>query len=131
MTNDEIRTRRKTITMNRRLFISVGIGFLLWLASCGSSWAVLANAFHIPDDNGEAVSPTQSGINMRSPEFEIGTNTTVTIYSGVQKFNNSYGTANQTGGTLYYKGATQGTWSSVALAFANNSTINTNNQYWK
>ena len=100
---------------------------LMMAAASREARAVLANAFHIPDDNGEALNPSQSGINMRSPEFEIGTNTTVTVYSGVQKFNNSYGTANQTGGTLFYKGVTQPTWSSNALAFANN---NGNNQYW-
>ncbi len=116
------------MAMNHRHFITLITGLLLWLGTSRDSVAVLANAFHIPDDNGEAVSPTLSGINMRSPEFEIGTSTTVTIYSGVQKYNNTYGTANQTGGTLYYKGATQSSWSSASLSFANN---NGNNQYWQ
>ncbi|MDB6017179.1 MAG: hypothetical protein JWR19_1668 [Pedosphaera sp.] len=107
--------------------MSLALGFIVLVASGRDSLAVLANAFHIPDDNGEVLSTSQSGLHMREPEFEIGTNTTVTIYSGVQKFNNSYGTANQTGGTLYYKGLTQGVWSSTNLGFANN---NGNNQYW-
>src|SRR6266404_1355211 len=51
--------------------------------------AVLANAWHIPDNAGDL------GFNMRKPEFEIGPSTTVTIYQGVQKYNNAFGTANQ------------------------------------
>jgi hypothetical protein len=85
----------------------------------------LANAWHIPDNTNDL------GGNMRSPEFEIGTNTTVTVYSGIQKYNNSYGTANQTGGTLYFKGQTQGAWSSTALSFYTNGGPSPNNQYWQ
>ena len=88
--------------------------------------AVLANAWHIPDNTNDL------GFNMRNPEFEIGANTTVTVYSGVQKLNNSYGTANQTGGWLFYKGATQSSWSSNALSFyLDGSGGIANNQYWK
>src|ERR1039458_10387393 len=87
--------------------------------------AVLANAWHIPDNTNDL------GFNMRNPEFEIGTNMTVTVYSGIQKYNNSYGTANQTGGTLYYKGAMQGTWNSTNLQFYLNGGPSTNNQYWR
>src|SRR5262245_40248053 len=72
----------------------------LWMLALLSTraFAVLANCWHIPDNSGDL------GVTMRNPEFEIGTNTTITIYSGLQKFGNSFGTANQTGGTLYYKG---------------------------
>ena len=87
--------------------------------------AVLANAWHIPDNSSDL------GFNMRNPEFELGTNTTITIYQGVQKYNNSYGTANQTGGTLYFKGLTQGVWNSTNLYFHLNGGPSTNNQYWK
>ncbi len=86
--------------------------------------AVLANAWHIPDNGGDL------GVPMRNPEFEVGTNTMVTVYSGEQKYNNSFGTANQTGGWLVYKGATQGVWSSNALSFYLNGGPSTNNQYW-
>ena len=86
--------------------------------------AVLANGWHIPDNTADL------GVTMRSPEFEIGTNTTVTVHSGVQKYNNSFGTANQTGGWLIYKGQTQGTWSSNALSFYLNGGPSPNNQYW-
>ena len=72
---------------------------------------MLANAWHIPDNAADL------GFHMRNPEFEVGTNSIVTIYQGVQKFNNSYGTANQTGGTLYFKGLTQGVWNSTNLQF--------------
>jgi hypothetical protein len=86
--------------------------------------AVLANAWHIPDNSGDL------GFTMRNPEFEIGTNTVVTVYSGIQKLNNSYGTANQTGGWVIYKGATQSSWSSNALSFYLNGGPSPNNQYW-
>ncbi len=117
--------RRRTVI--GRAAAAFVLSMLVALLAVPEAGAVLANAFHIPDDSGEVLNPSQSGINMRSPEFEIGTNTTVTIYSGVQKFGNSYGTANQTGGTVYYKALSSGTWNSIALNFANN---NGNNQYW-
>ncbi len=91
---------------------------------CPDARAVLANAWHIPDNIGDL------GFNMRNPEFEIGTNTVVTVYSGIQKYNNSYGTANQTGGWLIYKGANQSSWSSNALSFYLNGGPSPNNQYW-
>ncbi|TAK93942.1 MAG: hypothetical protein EPO07_17465 [Verrucomicrobia bacterium] len=97
-----------------------------FLLSTFQSHAILANAWHIPDNAGDL-----SGTNMCGPEFEFSTTNTITIYSGVQKFGNSYGTANQTGGWLFYKGATQGSWSSNALGFYLNGGPSPNNQYWK
>jgi glycosidase len=91
---------------------------------CPDARAVLANAWHIPDNAGDL------GFAMRNPEFEIGTNTTITVYSGIQKFNNPYGTANQTGGWVIYKGADQGSWKSNALSFYLNGGPSPNNQYW-
>src|SRR4051812_11817621 len=96
---------------------------VIWLGMVAQSWATLANAWHIPDNAVAAI----GGNHMRQPEFDIGANTPVTIYSGVQKFGNSYGTANQTGGTLFYKGASQGVWQNAPLGFAANSG---NDQYW-
>src|ERR1700736_1542418 len=98
------------------------------LVPVAQSWATLATAWHIPDNSGDL-----GGTHMRNPEFEIANNTSITIYSGLQKFNNPvYGTANQTGGTLYYKGQTQNVWQSVALGFDRNGSGSTaNNQYWK
>src|SRR5579863_498456 len=119
---------RQTIDPVKRGACICLLGAAMLLLAGRDAFAVLANAFHIPDDNGEALNPSQSGLNMRNPEFEIGPGTTVTVYSGVQKFNNPYGTANQTGGTLYYRGVTNATWNSTNLNFANN---NGNNQYWQ
>jgi len=104
-----------------------GIVFGAGLAPRAQAQAVLANCWHIPDNTADL------GFNMRNPEFEVSTNTPITVYSGVQKFNNSYGTANQTGGWVVYKGATQSSWSSNALGFYLNGSSGTpiaNNQYW-
>jgi hypothetical protein len=97
----------------------------LCLGSVHQCLGVLANAWHIPDNAGDL------GFTMRNPEFEIGTTNAVTVYSGIQKYNNPYGTANQTGGTFYYKGASQGTWNSTGLTFYLNGGPSTNNQYWQ
>ncbi len=110
--------------MKIRPAISILAGLALLLATVQGTWAVLANAWHVPDNSGDL------GFNLRNPEFEIGTNTTVTVYSGLQKFNNSFGTANQTGGWVIYRGATQSSWSSNALSFYLNGGPSPNNQYW-
>lgn len=90
-------------------------------------FATLANAWHIPDNSADL-----GGTHMRDPWMEISNNpaspTTVTVYSGVQKYGNAYGTANQTGGTLYFKGASQNVWQTAALGFVSD---NGNNQFWK
>jgi Bacterial cadherin-like domain/Alpha amylase, catalytic domain len=110
-----------------RLTVCLG-GLLLALAIAPRAQAVLANAWHIPDNTADL------GFNMRNPEFEVGTNTTVTVYSGEQKYGNSFGgtgVANQTGGWVVYKGASQSSWSSNALGFYLNGSGNiANNQYW-
>ena len=97
----------------------------LWLATGSPAAASLANAWHIPDNAGDL-----SGTNMRSPENKIGPASTITVYSGLQKLNNSFGTANQTGGWVIYKGATQSSWSSNALSFFQDGGPSPNNQYW-
>ena len=107
-----------------RLILLACLAFCL--ASTRDCLGVLANAWHIPDNTSDL------GSNMRNPQFEIGTPTTVTVYQGVQKYNNpGYGTANQTGGTLYYKGSTQGAWSSANLQWHLDGGPSPNNQYWK
>src|SRR4051812_26433196 len=97
------------------------IAFLL--GSALSSWATPANIWHIPDNSGDL-----GGIHMRDPWIEISDNpaspTTITIYEGIYKGAG----ANQTGGTLLYKGASSGTWNSVPLGFDRNTG---SNQYWK
>src|SRR5229473_8354629 len=98
---------------------------ILALFASPECFGVLANAWHIPDNSSDL------GFNMRNPEFEIGPNSTTTVYSGIQKYNNSYGTANQTGGTLFYRGQSQGVWSATNLSFYLNGGPSTNNQYWQ
>ncbi len=107
----------------RRLIPGLAVAVLV-AAGYPNALAVLANAWHIPDNSGDL------GFNLRNPEFEISTNTTVTVYSGIQKSNNSYGTANQTNGWVFYKGATQSSWSSNAMNFYLNGGPSPNNQYW-
>lgn len=68
----------------------------------------------------------------REPYVEISNNpaspTPVTVYTVVKKFNNPFGTANQTGGTLFYKGGNDVAWQSISLGFhANEGDF----QYWK
>ena len=80
----------------------------------------LGNCYHVPD------STELGGTHMRNPEFEIGTNTQVTIYNGNQ-FQGSGNPGNQTGGNLYYKAASATAWTSVALGF---DSQNGNNKYF-
>jgi hypothetical protein len=82
----------------------------------------LATVWHIPDDS------IDLGFNMRNPEFEIGTNTAVSFYTGLWKFDNGIQIANQTGGWIFYKAASQPAWQSNALAFFSNTSAN---QYWQ
>ena len=89
----------------------------------GATTLVTANAWHIPDDSSDL-----GGTHMRNPEFEFNQSTAITFYTGVQKLNNSFGTANQTGGTLFVKSAAASTWTSVPLSYDSN---NGNNQYWR
>ena len=112
------------VDLTPRRFAPVLLAAAVWLCAAAAALAVPANAWHIADNSGDL------GFTMRNPEFEIGGNTTVTVYSGIQKFNNSFGTANQTGGWVVYKGATQSSWSSNALAFYLNGGPSPNNQYW-
>src|SRR5438132_2124915 len=84
----------------QRLHLAPLVWCLIALLACAGgtrALATLANAWHIPDNSTDL-----GGTHMRDPWFEISNNpalpTTVTIYSGVQKFSNSFGTANQTGG---------------------------------
>jgi hypothetical protein len=81
-------------------------GLTLMLCLNPDAQAMLANAWHLGVVSLDTTFHIGdlSSTNMRSPEFEIGASTTFTVYSGIQKFNNSYGTANQTGGWVVYKG---------------------------
>ncbi|MEI8044113.1 MAG: hypothetical protein WCL11_22070, partial [Verrucomicrobiota bacterium] len=112
--------------MRKQLSLVILACLALWVGGGQRCLGVLANAWHIPDNAGDL------GVNMRNPEFEMAANTTVTIYQGLQKYNNpGYGAANQTGGTLYFKGLTQSAWSSMALSWHTNGGPSPNNQYWR
>ena len=109
--------------MRSSTLLSLLAGGSLLAGATQEAFAVLANAWHIPDNSSDV------GVNMRDPQFWIGPTNTVTVYSGIQKLNNpGYGTADQNGGWLLYKGATQSSWSSNALGFHLDSG---QNQYWK
>ena len=90
---------------------------LFVLAFAGSSFAQLANVWHIPTN-------TETGIpaTMRDP-LSPAASQSVTFYQGVYKGDGS----NQTGGTFYYR-IDGGTWQSSALTFHSNSG---SNQFWK
>jgi hypothetical protein len=93
----------------------------------GNALAVLPNAWHVPD-NSIATGSGGTTPTMRSPRVEFGDTGTVRVFSGLQKLNNpGYGTANQTGGTLFYKSADQGSWNSTPLSFHADVA---NDQYW-
>ncbi len=82
----------------------------------------LGNAFHVPDS-----AEIGGSTHMRNPEFEIGTNTAVTVYNGNQ-YQGSGNPGNQTGGTLYYKAASATAWSTAMLGYDSTSG---NNKYWR
>lgn len=114
-----------------RLF---ALALSLFAAVVPQAFATLADCAHrpfnadVPNANGNPNPRRQ----FREPYVEISNNpatpTTITAYTVVRKFNNPFGTANQTGGTLFYKGASQGVWQSVSLGFhANEGDF----QYWK
>ena len=90
---------------------------LFVLAFAGSSFAQLANVWHIPTN-------TETGIpaTMRDP-LSPAASQSVTFYQGVYKGDGR----NQTGGTFYYR-IDGGTWQSSALTFHSNSG---SNQFWK
>ena len=113
--------------MNVSFFVRrLAAAALFLLAVVPAARAVLPNAWHVADISIVSGSGGSSP-SMRAPRFEFGNGSTVRVFSGVQKFGNSFGTANQTGGALFYKGVSQSTWQSVALSFHANSG---NDQFW-
>jgi len=113
--------------MRRLPCVILVTGWALFISSGRPCFGVLANAWHIPDN------AVDLGFNMRNPEFELGTNTTITVYQGVQKWTDNGATQimNQTGGLLYYRGASQPAWSSAPLTWHGDHLYRADNQYWK
>ena len=119
-----LRCRVRSIPRGARKFFLAAFTLLIVLPS--AVLAALPNAWHIPDNaivtgNG-GTTPT-----MRNPRVEFGNTGTVRVFSGLQKYGNTFGTADQNGGTLYYKSADQGTWSSADLHYHTDAG---NDQYW-
>src|SRR5947209_7464047 len=116
---------------SRLSFLYLAVAFAAF-NSAGSCWANTANVWHIPDSS----EINNGSVHMRDPWIEISNNpsspTVITLYQGIQKWTNNGATqvANQTGGTLYYKGASQPSWTGVALQFHADAQSQ-NNQYWK
>ena len=85
----------------------------------------LATAWHRP----AYPEPLLSSNSMRLPAYEVAQGSPFTVFSGVRKLNNPvYGTANQTGGHLFYRTSATTAWTSNALVFDSNSG---DYQFWK
>lgn len=105
---------------------SITFTILLGVFSWSTAFATLPNAWHIPD---HAIATGNGGTTptMRNPRVEFGNTGTVRVFSGIQKEGNNYGTANQTGGKLFYKSADQGSWNTADMVYHANVG---NDQYW-
>ena len=78
----------------------------------------LATAWHRP----AYPEPLLSSNSMRLPAYEVPQGSPFTVFSGVRKFNNPvYGTANQTGGQLFYRTSVASAWSSNSMEFYRNA----------
>ncbi len=122
------------MTCSPRYFTRLALLVFLVAGSLPNVFGVLADAGHRPffSDVPHADGSPAPRRQYREPYVEISNNpavnTPITVYTVVRRLNNSYGTANQTGGTLFYKGANDGVWQSVSLGFhANEGDF----QYWK
>ena len=104
----------------RSSFVTL-IAISLSIVAVNSAHAQLGNAWHIPNNT----VPT-NGANMRSPLNNIDAGATVTIYNGNQ-FQGSGNPGNQSGGTVFYKAQSSGSWSSVSLGFVSQSG---NDKFW-
>ena len=105
---------------SRPILLAIAALCLILCRSAGAQTA--GNAWHIPDNSNDL-----SGTFMRDPRFEIGTNSTVTIYNGNQ-FQGAGNPGNQTGGMLFFKGASQSVWMIEPLVWDRESG---NNKFWR
>lgn len=79
--------------------------------------STLATAWHRPAHPEPLLSST-----MRLPVYEVAQGSSFTVFTGLRKFNNpGYGTANQTGGHIFYRTSPTAAWASNALAWHSNS----------
>lgn len=102
------------------------VAFAALILGAVSAVAELPLVSHIPDHQ---ITSGNGGVNptMRTPLYEISNNSTVRVYSKLQKYGNTFGTANQTGGSVFFKSANETTWNSQSLAFHQDVG---NDQYW-
>ena len=108
--------------MKIRSTILVAAVALALLLCPGATAQTLGNAWHIPDNATDL-----GGTFMRDPRFEIGTNTTVSIYNGNQ-FQGVGNPGNQTAGVLCYKNASGPGWSNTPMVWDRESG---NNKFWR
>ena len=89
--------------------------------------AIVGNVFHIPTD----VEAGNSGLTMRSPVSGMTSNTAVFLYTGNQ-FQGSGNPGNQlaTGSTIFYRNATNSTWSTLPMGFWYQGGASGNNKYY-
>ena len=123
--------------MNRtfRPLLLLRLGLTVALAAVSTdALALLADAGHrpfnadVPKANGDPLPRRQ----YREPYVEISNTTTVTVYQVLKKFNNGQLIANQTGGTLYVKGASQQQWTQIGGPANYQFHANEGDfQYWK
>ncbi len=87
----------------------------------------LGNVFHIPSD----IESGNSGLTMRSPLTGMSSNTPVFLYTGNQ-FQGSGNPGNQlaTGSTIFYRNATNSTWTSIPMGFWYQGGASGNNKYY-
>lgn len=85
------------------------------------------NVFHIPNN----IESNSGGLTMRSPLYAIASNTAVFLYTGNQfQGLGNPGNQLQTGSTIFYRNATNSTWSSVPMFFWYQGGANGNNKYF-
>ncbi len=90
--------------------------------------ATIGNAFHIPSD----IESNSNNTTMRSPVSGILPNTAVFLYTGNQYQGSGGNPGNQlqTGSTIFYRNATNSTWSSIPMFFWYPGGGNGNNKYF-
>jgi alpha-D-xyloside xylohydrolase len=135
-------SNRFTSTFPRPRVVVSTVGpqtFSLWMGETGMNideillttninfQAIVGNVFHIPTD----VEAGNSGLTMRSPVTGMTSNTAVFLYTGNQ-FQGSGNPGNQlaTGSTIYYRNATNSTWSSLPMGFWYQGGASGNNKYY-
>ena len=89
--------------------------------------AILGNCWHIPTN----IESNSNNTSMRSPVSGMTSNTAVFLYTGNQyQGSGNPGNQLQTGSTIYYRNATNSTWSSIPMFFWYAGGASGNNKYY-